>query len=438
MAASDEERLRRALRMHLAGEADAAERAYRALLDDPALGAAARHWLGFLLSQRDRLDEALPLLEQAVAAEDGHAEWHFNLGLACARQGQAEAAAAALRRATELDPSRYFYWTNLGAQLLRLARGSDAEPALRQAARLDPDCPDAFYLLTQALLQQGRHDEARRCNAQGVLAEPPGKMPPIAQAQALCELGRMEEARAMAEDWLRRQPDHPVASHLLAAFGGAEAPKACAEMYVGSAFDAASRSFDDDLARLRYSGPQWLADCLLRQAPAPKSLSALDLGCGTGLAGERLLPYALRLDGVDLSAGMLAQAQAKGIYDSLAQAELRAFLRSAKMSWQLIACLDTLPYLGDLDNVFDWLARRTEAGGLLLFCVESLIDGGVDYALHHSGRYRHAPSYLDRLLSEGWRVLERTAMPVRDEAGCPVAGEFICARRLGKANFDQF
>ncbi|WP_425536227.1 methyltransferase domain-containing protein, partial [Chromobacterium vaccinii] len=41
------------------------------------------------------------------------------------------------------------------------------------------------------------------------------------------------------------------------------------------------------------------------------------MGCGTGLAGEAVRPYASRLDGVDLSAGMLERASAKGIYDSL-------------------------------------------------------------------------------------------------------------------------
>ncbi|UTH74720.1 methyltransferase domain-containing protein [Chromobacterium sp. IIBBL 290-4] len=430
MGLDEDGRLSRAQRLHLSGEAEAAERAYRCLLDDSELGASARHWLGFLLSQQDRLDEALPLLEQAVAADGSHAEWHFNLGLARARRGMDEPAAAALRRAAELDPTRYFYWTNLGAQLLRMGRGIDAEQALLQAERLDPQCPDAFYLLTQALLLQERHDEARRCNARGVLAEPPGKMPPLAQAQALCQLGRMDEAREMAEGWLRMRPDHPVARHLLAAFGGADAPAACAEAYVGSAFDAAAPSFEQDLARLRYRGPQWLTECLARHAPGGRALSALDLGCGTGLAGERLQPYVGRLDGVDLSGGMLAQAQAKGIYASLAQAELRAFLRSAGRRWQLIACMDTLTYLGDLDEVFACLARQTEAGGLLLFCVERLGDAAGDYQLHHSGRYRHASPYLDRLLGDKWSVLERAVMPMRDEAGCPVEGEFICAQRL--------
>ncbi|OQS22735.1 tetratricopeptide repeat protein [Chromobacterium violaceum] len=431
MSADHDEGLRRAQRLHLSGDADGAERAYRALLDDAALGAPAAHWLGFLLMQQGRLDEALAWLERAVAADDGHAEWHFNLGLVRARLGRSQEAVFALREAARRDPSRYFYWTNLGAQLMRGGQDAEAEQALRRASSLDPHCPDAFYLLTEMLLRQGRHAEARRCNAQGVLAEPPGKMAPIAVGQALCELGRSEEARSLAQSWLLAQPGHPVARHMLAAFGGGDAPADGDDEYVGCAFDAAAASFDQDLSRLRYQGPSWTAACLAGLSLAPKSLSALDLGCGTGLIGEVLKPWASRLDGVDLSAGMLARAGAKGIYDSLEQAELRAFLRQTDRTYQLIACMDTLPYLGELDALFMLLAERMAPGGLLLFCTESLEDEQAqDGRLHHSGRYRHHSRYLDRLLAVGWDVLERARMPVRDEAGCPVWGDFVCARKV--------
>ena len=47
-----------------------------------------------------------------------------------------------------------------------------------------------------------------------------------------------------------------------------------------------------------------------------------DLGCGTGLFGERIRARADRLEGFDLSANMLAKAQEKGLYDHLAQADL--------------------------------------------------------------------------------------------------------------------
>ncbi|WP_052941722.1 tetratricopeptide repeat protein [Chromobacterium subtsugae] len=426
------QRLRQAQRRHLAGETAGAEADYRALLADAAIGVAARHWLGFLLLQQGRLEEARRELAQAVAMDGGHAEWHFNLGLACARLGRRDEAIAALRAAVAGDGGRYAYWTNLAALLDEAGDDAEAEHACRRAIALEPGSPDAHHLLTALLLRQGRFDEARRSNAEGVLAEPPGKMAPIAVGQALCELGRRDEAQALAESWLRQQPGHPVALHMLAAFGKGEPPLVCDGAYVGRAFDAAAADFEAALARLRYRGPQWLADCLAGQGIAPRSLSALDLGCGTGLAGAALRPYASRLDGVDLSAGMLAQARGKALYDALSQADLLDFLRDGGDSrYQLIACMDTLTYLGELAPLFGLLRRRQAPGGLLLFCTERLDDGDdADYRLHHSGRYRHHARYLERLLVDGWRVLARERLPVRDEGGCPVAGEFICAQRV--------
>ncbi|MEN3031369.1 methyltransferase domain-containing protein [Chromobacterium amazonense] len=426
---TSEQALRQAQRLHLAGEAAAAEAAYRALLDDDAVGVAACHWLGFLLLQQERLADAYALLSRAVANDGSHAEWHFNLGLASARLHRGGEAIAAMRTAIALDPSRYCYWTHLGALLTQAEQEGEAESALRQAVSLDPQCPDAYYLLRDALLPQQRYAEARRSNAQGVLAEPPGKMTPIAVAQACCELGRWDQARAMAESWLAQQPDHPVALHMLAAFGQGDAPASCSNAYVGQAFNAAAAGFDQALARLRYRGPQWVADCLARLAIAPASRTVLDLGCGTGLIGAVLRPYARRLDGVDLSEGMLEHARAKQLFDNLHQADMLDHLRLGPRGYDLISCLDTLPYLGALDRLFDLCAASLNPGGLLLFCTEMLEDDQSDYRLHHSGRYRHHPGYLDRLLAGHWRVLARERLPVRDEAGCPVMGEFVCALR---------
>jgi len=54
-----------------------------------------------------------------------------------------------------------------------------------------------------------------------------------------------------------------------------------------------------------------------------KRRDVLDAGCGTGLCGPSLAPYARRLTGVDLSSGMLARAKEKQVYDALTQAEVK-------------------------------------------------------------------------------------------------------------------
>ena len=62
-------------------------------------------------------------------------------------------------------------------------------------------------------------------------------------------------------------------------------------------------------------------------APPPRWRRAADLGCGTGLMGPLLRPACGCLVGVDLSAGMVAKARARGCYDRTDVGELVAWLR---------------------------------------------------------------------------------------------------------------
>ena len=66
---------------------------------------------------------------------------------------------------------------------------------------------------------------------------------------------------------------------------------------------------------LGYRAPQILrslAEMLMIGLDGP--LDILDLGCGTGLAGEAFKSLARRLDGIDLSPLMIERAKGRGIY----------------------------------------------------------------------------------------------------------------------------
>ena len=82
--------------------------------------------------------------------------------------------------------------------------------------------------------------------------------------------------------------------------------------------------------------------------------SALDLGCGTGLAGAAFRHCCGRLVGVDLSPAMLAQARAKGLYDRLVEGDVAEFLAgeaAAQARYHLILAADVFMYLADLAAV---------------------------------------------------------------------------------------
>src|SRR6516165_4295487 len=111
---------------------------------------------------------------------------------------------------------------------------------------------------------------------------------------------------------------------------GPEIP-AMTEPYLRRLFDQYAGRYDASLIEhLHYRGPALLRDAVTsarqRMGQATHFGSLLDLGCGTGLAGEVFRPFAGRLVGVDLSAAMIARAEAKGDSDRLAVGNLAAFL----------------------------------------------------------------------------------------------------------------
>ena len=112
-----------------------------------------------------------------------------------------------------------------------------------------------------------------------------------------------------------------------------------------------AESFDEKLGRLSYHAPQLVAAVLQDSGlPATKALDVLDAGCGTGLCGPLVAPYARSLEGVDLSAKMLEKAKGRG-YDRLVKSELVAFLMETPARYDLIVSADTLVYFGALEGV---------------------------------------------------------------------------------------
>ncbi len=157
----------------------------------------------------------------------------------------------------------------------------------------------------------------------------------------------------------------------------------------------------------------------------------LDAGCGTGLCGPLIAPYARRLVGVDLSARMLARARDRDVYDELVKHELTAYMGGLSGAFDVIVSADTLVYFGPLEEVVAAASNALRPGGRLIFTVEELIAPGPDagYSISMSGRYCHSRQYLDRVLTDA--NLEPMIVPaeLRLEAGDPVPGLVVRATK---------
>lgn len=178
-------------------------------------------------------------------------------------------------------------------------------------------------------------------------------------------------------------------------------------------FDEYAPTFEQSLVvNLGYDVPEKLEALLARDyAHEDGSVSrhlAVDLGCGTGLAGAQLRGRCRgRLIGCDLSSRMVREARKKaGVFDELEACDCVAYLQrrveassagarpNALLAWtrsparslislsralsasppDLIVAADVLLYLRDLTDLFASVACALQPGGLFVFSTELGLD----------------------------------------------------------------
>jgi tetratricopeptide (TPR) repeat protein len=136
--------LTRAMALHQAGDLAEAEVAYRGILSANPNDADAASYLGVLLHQLHRGEEAIDLLRQAVAIRADAAAIHSNLGIALAGAKQLADAEQSLRTALQLEPGFLPALLNLGNVLLMTGRLAEARQAYDAARRTFPNSAEAW------------------------------------------------------------------------------------------------------------------------------------------------------------------------------------------------------------------------------------------------------------------------------------------------------
>ncbi len=413
------------------GELADAEDIYRKVLANFPDHPDALHFLGVLLHQKGESEAAIELIRKSIAREPGQADVHSNLGIVFKSKGRIEEAMAAYRRAIELEPQHANAWSNLGILLKASGQIAAAEAAYRKAIEINPSHIDAYHNLGILLAGQRRTDEAVVCYCKVVTLNPQHAEARKLLALAYCTVGQREKAVDIFERWCAEQPDNPVARHMLAACSGNDIPERASDAYVEKTFDDFAASFDAKLAKLSYRAPAIVAAVLTDAYPTPaKQFDVLDAGCGTGLCGPLVAPYARSLVGVDLSGKMLDGAREKNVYDRLVKDELTAYLLAEPDRFDLIVSADTLVYFGALEGVFAAAAAALRNEGLLVFTLEDSVESSVaDYQIHPHGRYSHTRKYVERALRNFGLTPQIVSAELRMEAGKPVAGLVVSARK---------
>lgn len=420
-----------AMAVHRQGRLAEAEPLYRQLLSMRPDDANLNHFLGVLLHQRGHAEEALARVRRSIALDPGVASWHNNLGNILLDQRQHAEAARAYQRCVALDPGNVEVRNNLGCLLRVCGQLVEAEAVLREAIAYAPDSSAAHTNLALVLAALGRDDEAMAAGNRALELKPDNPRSRRLLGLLYARRGRTALAAEVFRDWLARSPDDPQARHHLAAVTGDEVPDRASDHYVSDLFDGFAASFDARLASLDYRAPALCAEVVrLRLGEPAGRLRVLDAGCGTGLCGPLLRPWARELVGVDLSRGMLDRARARSVYDLLEQGELGAWLTAEHARFDLIVSADTLCYFGALDSLLTAMRRAAAVGACLVFTVEALDDASdADFRLLPHGRYAHRREAVEHALQRaGWAAGEMQSVVLRQESGEPVHGWLASAR----------
>jgi predicted TPR repeat methyltransferase len=236
--------------------------------------------------------------------------------------------------------------------------------------------------------------------------------------------GMSAPAAAVARAWSAISPDDPEPAFALQAASGDSTIARAPGAYIVSHFDSFADSFDQKLVgELNYRVPDTLADFVRTHLDPAARLRVLDLGCGTGLSGVPLKPFAARLIGVDLAPRMIEKARARRIYDELVTAEILDYLAMSGEPFDLIVAADLVIYFGDLVPLLQQALRALRPGGLLALSAE--LCAGSGWSLLPSGRFAHSEPYLRSLTSLGFNLRDTLPTIVRFEGKADVPG-MIC------------
>lgn len=131
-------------------------------------------------------------------------------------------------------------------------------------------------------------------------------------------------------------------------------------------YDDWSKTYEDEVGANGYITPQRCSEALARFTDDLRA-PILDFGCGTGLSGLALAKTGFRiLDGVDVSADMLAGAEAKGIYRDLRQIAPGTPPVETRGSYSAITAIGVIGAGAAPPETFDLLMRALGRDGKLV------------------------------------------------------------------------
>lgn len=398
------------------------------------------YYLGLEAFKAQEFHQAAKFMQKALKRERLSAEIWFQCGLIAQKLEKNKTAIKCYHKVLEIDPKNTPTLINLAnlsqdetlfAKALSLEpnnaeahagyadllyaqnRKTEALEEYRKAVVLKPDIPELSNNLGLVLKDLGDYEQALDLFMNAFLQRKDVKDFTINISETLVLLYRQNPKRAIeiAKLWVRNAPNNVLATRTLESFQvGTSANDA---LFSKQYFDAFAQHYEDVMQKIRYNIINKIKELKIELQG-----KILDLGCGTGLAGEMFLSSQNSFTGVDISKKMLEKAKAKNIYEKLVKDDIYHFLKTNTEKFDKIIAFDVLNYVNDVAGVLA-AAKNTP----LMFTIENAAINVEDFEISPTGRYRHNPVYIRKLLIEcGYQNISTHQLVLRMEDDAPVAG----------------
>ena len=411
-------------------------------------------------AQLNNSEAAIAHFQKTIKLDPKHAPAYGQLGHLLLLNGEHEKAIEPLQKRLQLEPNYIDSLYDLGICYLKAKKYDTAIKNLEKTLELNPEHPDCHYNLATAYYQNADFDQAQKNYLRQINQNPhlesyynvgvimmykdrhrdaidylqqclsinPNYLPAHHNLAAIyLRIGDKNSALIHYQKILDTNPDDLEIKHIMSALKQEETPEQAPKEYIENLFDQYAGHYDTHLNQyLHYKVPEALLKALDEELDLVENTwQILDLGCGTGLTGELLKPYAQKLIGIDLSKKMLEIARQKACYDELQALDVSDALKRYQQQ-DLIVAADVFTYIGKLDTIIELCQKALKDNGVLAFSVEKTHD--APYKLQTTIRYAHERKYLENLLQKNnLKILKFDNIVLRQQQQKPVEGYLVVA-----------
>ncbi len=406
-----------------------AEEAFLNILNQAPDSGPVLNALGTICLDRSETDKARMFYEKAASLNPPDLSACYNLGRLRQLENDHAGAIDIYRTIVGQQPRFGLAWNNLGVAYREIGAPDESISCFRRAVAFAPDMAEAWNNLGVAQDESHLTENAATSYQKAIALQPDYASAHFNLGVSLQKLGRFREAGAHYEKVLAIKPEDEAATFMLQSLGTSSTPDAAPARHVRRIFDQCAATFEKTLVKdLAYKTPELLFN--LVRPHLTREMAVLDLGCGTGLGSQFYRPYAKFLAGVDVSFKMLRKALEKNTYDSLILLDILQHWPFSR-PFDLIYSSDVFVYFGNLNPIIQSASSCLVPGGLIAFSVEKLEeDNSAGYRLFPSGRYAHAPAYMENCLKhhDMTPVCETEAV-IRKQSADEVRGLLIVAKK---------